>query len=392
MSRTLGHAQVPSSMPGRVAPSRPRLALGLGALALTLLAGCQAPGMKLTSRPNSHGRAEDVGGLSVTLQPLSPELVSRQAARPVAPMDLSALVSERAQVYRMGSQDVLLVTVWDHPEISLPMGPNRTDTSYGNLVDEEGNIFFPYVGKLKVAGMTISQVRDTLTTQLAKSLRNPQVDVKVLVYRSQKVYVGGEVRNPAIYPVTDVPFTLAEAINRAGGLLPAADDSRMVLTRAGKSWTLNFQALMAMGTAAGQILLQDGDSLQIPNASEEPVYLMGELMRPGNVPLVHGRLSLAKALSEVGGIQVTSADATSVYVIRSAGASNKVDVFHLDARNPASMILADKFALNPRDIVYVDAGTLVRFSRVMNLLLPTINAVTAGASTSAQVYYFQKRL
>jgi len=392
VSRTLGHAQVPSSMPGRVAPSRPRLALGLGALTLTLLAGCQAPGMKLTSRPNSHGRAEDVGGLSVTLHPLSPELVSRQAARPVAPVDLSALVSDRVQAYRLGSQDVLLVTVWDHPEISLPMGPNRTDTSYGNLVDEEGNIFFPYVGKLKVAGMTISQVRDTLTTQLAKSLRNPQVDVKVLVYRSQKVYVGGEVRNPAIYPVTDVPFTLAEAINRAGGLLPAADDSRMVLTRGGKSWTLNFQALMAMGTAAGQILLQDGDSLQIPNASEEPVYLMGELMRPGNVPLVHGRLTLAKALSEVGGIQVASADATSVYVIRSAGASNKVDVFHLDARNPASMVLADKFALNPRDIVYVDAGTLVRFSRVMNLLLPTINAVTAGASTSAQVYYFQKRL
>ncbi|WP_306601904.1 polysaccharide biosynthesis/export family protein [Geothrix sp. 21YS21S-2] len=390
MLRTLGHAQVPSSIPVRVAPLRFRL--GLGLLALTLLAGCQAPGMKLTSRPNSHERPEDVGGLAVTLHPVSPELVNRQAARPAVPVDLSALVSDRAQVYHVGSQDVLLVTVWDHPEISLPMGPNRTDTSYGNLVDEEGYIFFPYVGKLKVQGMTISQVRDALTTQLAKSLRNPQVDVKVLVYRSQKVYVGGEVRNPAIYPVTDVPFTLAEAINRAGGLLPAADDSRMVLTRGSKSWMLNFQALMAMGNASGQILLQDGDSLQIPNASEEPVYLMGELMRPGNIPLVHGKLSLAKAISEVGGIQVSSADATSIYVIRSAGAANKVDVFHLDARNPASMILADKFALNPRDIVYVDAGTLVRFSRVMNLLMPTINAVTAGASTGAQVYYFKKRL
>ncbi|NTV73748.1 MAG: hypothetical protein HGA66_06030 [Holophaga sp.] len=369
-----------------------RFGLGLGLLALTLLAGCQAPGMKLTSRPNSHERPEDVGGLSITLHPLSPELVSRQGARPPVPVDLSALVSDRAPAYRLGPQDVLLVTVWDHPEISLPMGPNRTDSSYGNLVDEEGNIFFPYVGKLKVAGLTSNQVRDTLTTQLARSLRNPQVDVKVLVYRSQKVYVGGEVRNPAVYPVTDVPFTLAEAVNRAGGLLASADDSRMVLTRGAKSWTLNFQAIMAMGSASGQILLQDGDSLQIPNANEEPVYLMGELMRPGNVPLVHGKLTLAKAISEVGGVQTTSADATSIYVIRSGGSANKVDVFHLDARNPASMILADKFALSPRDIVYVDAGTLVRFSRVMNLLLPTISAATSTASTGAQVYYFKKRL
>ncbi|BDU71784.1 polysaccharide biosynthesis/export family protein [Mesoterricola silvestris] len=387
MLQTLGHAEVPSTL-----ATRARSGLTLGLLALTLAVGCKAPGMKLSSRPNSHERPEDVGGLSVTLHPLSPDLVNRQATRPPTPVDISALVADRAQPYRLGSQDVLLVTVWDHPEISLPMGPNRTDTSYGNLVDEEGNIFFPYVGKLKVAGMTVSQVRDSLTTQLAKSLRNPQVDVKVLVYRSQKVYVGGEVRNPAVYPVTDVPFTLAEAINRAGGLNPAADDSRMVLTRGSKSWTLNFQSILAMGTASGQILLQDGDSLQIPNASEEPVYLMGELMRPGNIPLVHGKLTLAKAISEVGGVQVTSADATSIYVIRSAGASNKVDVFHLDARNPASMILADKFALNPRDIVYVDAGTLVRFSRVMNLLLPTINAITAGTATGAQVYYFKKRL
>jgi polysaccharide export outer membrane protein len=303
---------------------------------------------------------------------------------------LDGLVSTKPQPYRIGPQDVLLATVWDHPEISLPMGPNRSDSSYGNLVDEGGYIFFPYVGKLKVSGLTTGEVRDALTAQLAKSLRNPQVDVKVLVYRSQKVYVGGEVRNPAVYPVTDVPFTLAEAVNRAGGFLPTADDSRLVLTRGSQSWRLNFHKVLASSGRLGQILLQDGDTLQVPNSSEEPVYLMGELVRPGNVPLTRGNLSLAKAISEAGGIQVASADATSIYVIRAGGAANAVDVFHLDARNPASMVLADKFALNPRDIVYVDAGTLVRFSRVMNLLLPTIAATTNSALAAAEVRYFVK--
>jgi polysaccharide export outer membrane protein len=116
---------------------------------------------------------------------------------------------------------------------------------------------------------------------------------------------------------------------------------------------------------------------------------MGELVRPGNIPLTHGRLSLAKALSEAGGIQPLSSDATSIYVIRAGNTASGVDVYHLDGRNPASMVLADKFALNPRDIVYVDAGSLVRFSRVMSMILPTITAVTSAAQTTADVRYLK---
>ncbi|MDP1831448.1 MAG: polysaccharide biosynthesis/export family protein [Geothrix sp.] len=347
--------------------------------------------MKMTMRPNKREAPVEVDGLSLTLRSVTPQLLNAQVARAPEALDLGGLVAEKPQPYRIGPQDVLLVTVWDHPEISLPMGPNRSDSSYGNLVDEAGFIYFPYVGKLKVSGLTTGEAREALTAQLAKSLRNPQVDVKVLVYRSQKVYVGGEVRNPAIYPVTDVPFTLAEAVNRAGGFLPTADDSRMVLTRGTRSWKLNFHKAVAAGSRLGPILLQDGDTLQVPSASETPVYMMGELTRPGNVPLVHGNLSLAKAISEAGGIQVASSDATSIYVIRAGGSANAVDVFHLDARNPASMVLADRFALNPRDIVYVDAGTLVRFNRVMNLLLPTISAATSVGLTAAQIDYFANR-
>jgi polysaccharide export outer membrane protein len=361
----------------------------LAAGTLTLVVGCRAPGMKLDMHANRHETPEQVGDLSLTLHSVTPQLVGTLASKPPTAVDLTGLIPEKVQPYRIGPQDVLLVTVWDHPEISLPMGPNRSDTSYGNLVDEDGTMFFPYVGRIKVSGLTTAEVRQALTAQLEKSLRNPQVDVKVLVYRSQKVYVGGEVRNPAVYTVTDVPFTLAEAVNRAGGFLPTADDSHMVLTRGSQSWKLNFQALMAMGNQLGQIILKDGDTLQIPSTTEDPVYVMGELVRPGNIPLTHGRLSLAKALSEAGGIQPLSSDATSIYVIRAGNTASGVDVYHLDGRNPASMVLADKFALNPRDIVYVDAGSLVRFSRVMSMILPTITAVTSAAQTTADVRYLK---
>ena len=377
-------------------PARWRRAAGMG-LALGVLAlgpACRAPGMKMTSRPSSSGRpsALRVGDLNLSLRAITPELVSAASARPLPPAaDMEGLFTAKPGPYRIGPQDVLLATVWDHPEITLPMGPNRTDASSGILVDEDGYFFFPYAGKIRATGLTPSELRDVLTTRLSTTLRNPQVDVKVLAYRSQKIYVGGEVRNPAVYTVTDVPFTLSEAVNRAGGFLATADDTRLLLTRGTHSWTLNFRDIIGAGAKLpGQIILRDGDSLQVPNVADTPVYLMGEVTRPGTIPMIHGSMSLARAISEAGGLLTTSADATSIYVVRSAGTAKNVDVFHLDARNPASMVLADKFALNPHDVVYVDAGSLVRFSRVMNMILPTISAATTAVVVPVQITYLKR--
>jgi len=339
-------------------------------------------------KAGSQASVTQLDGLNITLRPLNAELVKPQTPRSPEPGALAELLADKLPSYRVGPQDILMITVWDHPEITLPLGQFRSDAATGQVVDEEGFLYFPYVGKLSVTGLTTAQVRESLTTQLSKVLQRPQVDVKVVAYRSQKVYVGGEVKNPGIYTVTDVPFTLSEAINRSGGFLPTADDSRLTLTRGDRTWRLDFQSLMTAGNRIGQILLKDGDSLFVPNSKDAPVYMMGELVKPGSMPLVHGNLSLAQAISEAGGIQGMSADARSIYVIRQAGAANSVDVFHLDARNPTSMILADRFPLSPRDIVYVDAGTLVRFNRVMTMLLPTVSAITQTTLTAAEVRYF----
>ena len=362
-----------------------RISLGSVLGALVILSACTAPGMKLNTKP---GRAEEtttqMDGLNVTLRPLSHEVLKAKGTITPPPTDPILLLTEKIPPYRIGPHDVVLVTIWDHPELTLPLGQFRTDLASGILVDDEGLIYFPHVGKFKVAGLTASQVRDTLTSRLSKVLQNPQIDVKVTAYRSQKIYIGGEVKNPAVYHVTDTPFTLAEAIHQAGGFLPSADDSRLLLTRGEKIWQLNFYAMMTSSNLIGQILLKDGDTLHVPNRLDAPVYMMGELMKPGNLPLIHGNLSLAQAISEAGGIQGVSADARSIYVIRQGKNPSSVDVFHLDSRNPTAMVLADRFQLNPRDLVYVDAGTLVRFSRVMNLILPTVSAVIQSGLAVSQ--------
>lgn len=356
------------------------LAIGAILAATLLLSACTAPGMKLNYSPSRH-ETKRIEGLNVTLRPLTPEVVRAQRVK--EPEPLTALLTDKIAPYRVGPQDVIIVTVWDHPEITLPLGQYRTDSASGSIVDDDGTLFFPYIGKVTVSGLTVPEIREKLTVQLARVLQKPQVDVKVLAYRSQKVYVAGEVRNPAVYNVNDVPLTLSEAIARAGGFLPTADDSRLVLTRGDRSWKLNFQGLMASGNRLGKIVLKDGDTLYVPSAKDEPVYMLGEVVKPGTMPLVHGNLSLAQALSEAGGIQGMSADARSIYVIRQASAQDSVDVFHLDARNPTAMVLADRFILGPRDIVYVDAGTLVRFNRVMSMLLPTVSTISGAALAAA---------
>ncbi len=377
---TSPRSQVPSRLRPRGAGRAVRLLQGLpAACALLAMGACASPGMKLDLRPGKQDATTQVEGLNVKLHSLGSEALKNVPPPALDLRTLEPLLAENPPPYRIGPQDALLVTVWDHPEITLPLGQFRQDSSSGIVVDEGGQIYFPHVGAFKVAGMTTSQLREALTARLAKVLQNPQIDVKVIAYRSQKIYIGGEVKTPAVYNVTDVPFTLAEAVNRAGGFLPTADDSRILLTRGEKAWRLNFPALLASGNRIGQILLKDGDSLQVPNSLEAPVYLLGEVVKPGTQPLVHGRLSLARALSEAGGIQGATADARSIYVIRQGGAPNEVDVYHLDARNPTTMLLADRFPLGPQDIVYVDAGTLVRYNRVMSLLLPTISTVVSGA-------------
>lgn len=357
--------------------SLPRSFYLLGMIGSFLLIACRAPGMKMSPVGSEKVVTVQVNGQQVTLRPLNAQAVAafRSQAPPIESME--ELLSTKPEAYKIGPQDTLVVTVWDHPELTLPLGQFRSDAATGMVVDESGNLYFPYVGKFKVAGLSVTQVREMLTAKLDRVLQKPQVDVKVLFFRSQKAFVGGEVRTPGTYTITDVPFTLAEALNRAGGFLPTADLSRFDLIRGNRKWTLDFLDLMTQGNRIGQILVKDGDTIHVHHREESPVYLLGEVRNPGSVSPINGRLSLAQALAQAGGINNLSADPRSIYVFRRGSSENAVDVFHLDAYNPVGLVLADRFALQPRDVVYVDAGSLVRWNRVVSLIVPTTTLVTS---------------
>jgi len=354
------------------------------------LSSCVAPGMKLNVTPDGEEKEEKIGEMRVTLRSINPAVVINQGKRQLDTTGLGELLQTNGEAYRLGPQDIILVTAWEHPELTQPLGQYRTDAATGQVIDNEGYFFFPYAGKVMVKGLTTGEVREMLTTILSKVLQNPQVDVKVTSYRSQKVFISGEVKAPGVYPITDVPMTIAEAVGRAGGFTPISDASRLLLTRNDHTYLLDFQRLMNSPGNFSKLQMRDGDILHVSSRDEEKVYLLGELRSPKALALYNGKLSLAQAISEAGGLESLTANAHAVYVIRSGIADDQVDVFHLDARNPTALVLADKFDLRPRDIVYVDAVGLAHWNRMISLLLPTVTLIRTGTDIAVDAKTLSK--
>lgn len=285
--------------------------------------------------------------------------------------------------YRVGPQDILTITVWDHPELTIPAGEFRSPIAAGHKVGSDGLFYFPYAGKVRAAGRTPSQIREVLQKKLAKFITKPQVGVTVAAYRSQQAYISGEVDKPGVLPINDVPLTVRDIIAKSGGLKENASNYAL-LTHHKLKTKIDLDALYRKGDNSQNYVLRGGDSLHIAskNASDK-VFVMGEVKDPGSIPLTRFGLSLAEALSDSGSIDERTANPRGVFVIRQEKPTDKIPtVYQLQMTSPHSMLLADKFSLRPRDTVYVTAAPVTRWNRVISQLLPSISVITATRSAT----------
>jgi polysaccharide biosynthesis/export protein len=379
-------------------------------LAAAALGGCAlAPGMSFDSSKNggagANAQAADTasaasgaavpdslvtkgvaGAPQGSLIEITTELVALQAAqRPTGvPDDVKNLFATPTP-YQIGPGDVLSIVVWDHPELNLPMSGGGTADSpsgassvaSGYTVDTNGFIQYAYIGPLKVAGLSEMGVRDALADKLAKYVRQPQVTVRIETYRSKRVYLDGEVKTPGVEVLNDRPMTLPEAINRAGGFTANSDRSRVAVTRGDTTVLVDIPDLIRKGVNPDRIMLHDGDLVRVFAQTDSKVFVVGEVEKPGGVEFNNGHMTLNEALGNAGGISQASADASQVYVVRGRDTGKPV-VFHLDASSASAMATADSFELKPNDVVFVDTSSLVKWSRVISLILPTTQAAAAS--------------
>ncbi|MDO9405011.1 MAG: polysaccharide biosynthesis/export family protein [Polaromonas sp.] len=359
-------------------------------LTATLLGGCVfAPGMSAGKRlPSATATGSAQGAPEGALIPITPELL--RAQRSAQPSDVSSDVRSlfgTAEQYRIGAGDVLTITVWDHPEIQQrPITSSDSSGVLGVLnvpgynVSPEGLVQFPYVGTVQVGGLTELQARDKLAAALGKYFKDPQVTLQMQAYRSGRIYVEGEVKNPGLQAITDTSTTLPVVIGRAGSLLPTGDRSGVTLTRGGKTTRIDMQQLTAQGVDPASIVLRNGDVVRVLAREDSKVFVLGEVPRPGSQLLRNGRLTLNEALGDASGVNPTSGDPRQIYVVR-GGATATPEIYHLDAATAANYALAEGFELKARDVVFVDPVPLVNWNRVVSLILPS--AQTANQARDA---------
>lgn len=317
------------------------------------------------------------------IYPVTPALVSQLRQTPVvgkANPGLNRQIS--AYEYRVGIGDILNVTVWAHPELTIPAGSYRSASEAGNWVHADGSIFYPYIGKVAVVGKNVTQIRADITKRLAQYIESPQVDVSIAAFRSQKVYISGEVTKPGTQPITNVPMTLLDAFNLAGGLTATADWHHVVLTRHGKEYQLSMQDLLQYGDLSHNQLMQDGDMLYVPRNDAQKVFVMGEVNRASTLTIGREGMSLTEALSSAEGLNQNAANATGIFVLRPAGkAQRKATIYQLDLSDATALIMGTEFALQPYDVIYVTTAPVTRWNRVLSQLVPSItgfNELTEG--------------
>lgn len=290
---------------------------------------------------------------------------------------LDHLVVADPPPYKIGPGDILSIVVWDHPELAghglvASSGSAEPGTSttppQGFVVDYDGKVQFPFAGPLRLSGLTEEQARNLLVSRLARYIAQPNVTLRVQSYRSSRVYMDGEVRLPGLQAINDIPMTLLEALNRAGGLQPTADQSRIVLERDKKRYNLDLRDLVQKGVDPGSILLLNGDVVRVHSRDESKVFVSGEVVTPKALTMHNGRLSLNEALGESGGISPMTGDARQVFVVRKAPEGTRI--FQLDARQRGALAVAEAFELHPKDLVYVAASPLANWHRGLSLLFP----------------------
>lgn len=357
----------------------------LSAATLLLQACMFAPGMHMdTDRLIHQDSAENS---MVEVVQITPKLLAQDRAVRSAAQIPEALLAYTPENYRIGANDALFITVWDHPELTIPGGQQQPSSANARVVRDDGTLFYPFIGNVHVAGKTLEELREVIASRLARYIEQPQVDVNVIEYNSQKIYFSGAFENTGILPVNAQRLTLLEAVGQAGIDTERADLSNLQIIRDGVTWQLDYDRLTSTPSRIGEIYLRTGDKVHLGINDARKVLVMGEVPQPGALPYRTSRMTLTEVLGSVGGPSPLSSSGREVYVIR--GVENldsaKATIFQLNAQSPSALLLASQFQMQPQDVVFVGAAGITRWNRVISQLLPTATIMYTGARTGDEM-------
>jgi polysaccharide biosynthesis/export protein len=253
--------------------------------------------------------------------------------------------SAHGESYVIGPEDMLQITVWGSPDLSVHI-PVRPD----------GMISVPLVGDIKVDGMTPAQLKEYLEKEYLKYIKAPTVSVVVTAVNSFKVYVvgGGVSAGGASSGVIALKrnTTLLQFLAQLGSM-HGADLKSAYVMRAGKKLKVDFMKLMNDGDVSQDVELKRDDVVFIPPDLVNRIKVVGAVKNPGIIPYTKGMTALDAVLYAGGFTEFASQN--SVVIVRQEGS----EVINIKVRLKDVIKSGDidkNVPLKPGDMVSVKTG------------------------------------
>lgn len=295
------------------------------------------------------------------------------------------LISYRPGPYKIGIGDKLLIYVYGETErLSAVIAFGKAiNPIYEKYVRDDGTIFYPNAGILKADGKTVEELRKDLTLKLSTVLKDPQIDVSITEYNSQKIIVSGVFESPGSYSIETVPKTLAQVVSTANPIqnnfsdYERGDLTSLKLTRDGSIYDIDYEYLSRNSQLLSNIYLKNGDVIHLSDSSLMNVFVLGEAQEPKTIRINRRNLPLSSVLGQAKGLDNAYSKNSSVYIFRPSDAENQPRIFRIDMTSPSGYLLADKFEVHSRDIVYIGTKNVTNWSRIFRQLIPIQSIISS---------------
>lgn len=332
----------------------------------------------------------------IQVVPVTPA-IARQVAAAERSMNFPVLPNQAAPENLVGPGDTLEVIVWEAPPAILfrnsssssflgTVTPTGTSTTAlpAQMVNKQGEILFPFVGKLNVSGKTPAQIESLIIDRLRGKANQPQVIVRVAGNATNTVTIVGEVGQSIRMPLSPKGERIMDAIAAAGGVRQPVNKSTVQVTRNGRIQSLPLETIIR--DPKQNIVLQPNDVVTV---YFQPLSftVLGATGKNDELTFEVQGISLSQAMGRVGGLVDSRADSKAVFIFRYEDPAspvvkpnglvtedNKVPVvYQFDMNDPATFFLAQSFPMKNKDMLYVAAAGSVELNKFLSVITSVLS-------------------
>lgn len=336
----------------------------------------------------------------IQVVPVTPA-IARQVTIFDRTMRFPQLANQAAPENFIGPGDAIEVIIWEAPPAILfrnsssssflgTVTPTGTSTTAlpTQIVNKKGEIFFPFVGNISVAGKTPSQIEGLIVEKLRGKANQPQVIVRIAGNVSSTVTIVGEVGQSIRMPLSPKGEKILDAIAAAGGVKQPVNKSTIQLTRNGQMQSMPMEVIIR--DPKQNITLQPNDVITV---YFQPLSftVLGATGTNSEITFEAQGITLAQALGRVGGLNDGRADSKGFFIFRYEDPASPVVkpnspvtedkqvpvVYQFDLNDPSTFFLAQNFPMKNKDLVYVSTASSVELMKFLAIITSVLSPAVA---------------